>query len=172
MSPDQDLMNRRALLGRGGMMAAGVAALTGAGAASGLAAASAATGLTFNTVTPYRAYDSREDSANQIAENGALYRIPVTTDMYGTVKINSAKAITYTITVVTISDAGFLSLLPGHITASPAVSSINWAAAGTVVATGGTVALGATSTTNRHVNVYCGGNGRTQYLLDVTGYYS
>lgn len=172
MTNDQIALNRRSILTRGSVIAAGVVAMTGYGAASGINRAAAA-GLTYNPIDPYRAYDSREDPENKVAKDKSLYRIPVTTDMFDKVKITSAKAITFTLTIAgSLSDGGFLSILPGDVTAEPKISTINWDRRGAITATGSTVKLGGTAETNRHVNVFCGGGGQTPYLIDVTGYYN
>lgn len=170
MSPAPLSMDRRALLRRGAVTAAGAAALTTAGAASGIVSASAAS-LSFTPITPYRAYDSRNDDNNDYAESGQMYRIPVLTDEFGDSKISAAKAVAFSFTIIPASAEGWITMLPGDVTAKPTYSMLNVTGKGVIANTGGIVALGQENFTDS-VNVYCAGNGRIAYLIDVMGYFN
>ena len=50
---------------------------------------------------------------------------------------------------------------------APGGSSINWFASGQLLANGLTVTLD----NNRQVNVFCGGGGTTDFIIDILGYY-
>lgn len=166
-------VDRRSLLSRGAVGAVGVLGALGAHHALSGPSAQAASGLSFTTVTPYRAYDSRTDSKNPVAQSGKAYRVEVTTNIAGNTMISGAKAIAYTLTIADVKTAsGFLAVMPGNETAVPTFSTINWWQMGTVLANSGIVGLGTTAETASSVTVYCGGGGSTAYLLDVTGYYS
>lgn len=166
-------VDRRSLLTRGAVGAVGALGALSAQQALFGAPAQAATGLTFTTVSPYRAYDSRTDSQNPVAQSGRAYRVEVTTNIAGNNMISGAKAIAYTLTIADVkTGSGFLAIMPGSETAVPTFSTINWWQMGTVLANSGIVGLGTTAETATSVTVYCGGGGSTAYLLDVTGYYS
>ena len=82
-----------------------------------------------------------------------------------------AKAISFTLTITGTVGAGWLAILPGTSTGVTA-STMNWSASGQTLATGGIVALGSGSA-ERQVTIIVGtGGGRTQVILDITGYYA
>ena len=71
------------------------------------------------------------------------------------------------VTVVGTASGGYLAVNPGGVTAVTA-STINWSAAGQILANGITLTLNA----SRQVTVVCGGGGAaTDYIIDVLGYY-
>src|SRR5262245_63883558 len=78
----------------------------------------------------------------------------------------TARAITYNLTVADTVTVGFLSLFPFGA-AFPGNSSINWFPTNEIDANGGVVALGG----DRQISVLCGGGGSTDFILDVTGYF-
>ncbi len=77
-----------------------------------------------------------------------------------------ATAIAYNITIVNTLGSGYLSVNPVDA-ASLGGSSINWSDSGQVLANGLVVKLD----TNRQINVFCGGGGSTNLIVDILGYY-
>lgn len=65
-----------------------------------------------------------------------------------------------------LARAGYLFVVPGDATASNG-SSINWFGPNQDPANGLTAKLDA----NRQVQVFCGGDSATDFMIDVTGYY-
>jgi hypothetical protein len=132
-------------------------------------------GLLFHPLTPFRAYDSRwagaggpilantsrtvsvKDAHNN--DTGAVTTIDVVPA--------SARAIVYNLTITGTSEFGFLAITPGDDVAFGA-SAINWSSTGQDLANGGTVGVNAA----REVKVFAGFTGSTQFIVDVTGYYS
>ena len=78
-----------------------------------------------------------------------------------------ATAAIVTLTVTETGNAGFLRLYSNALVGQPAVSTINWTAAGSDVATTTTVAVDATG----KIKVNAGGSG-THFIVDVIGYYT
>jgi hypothetical protein len=127
----------------------------------------------FIPVTPSRIYDSRLEAgalakgatrtlsvANQIASaGGAANVVPA-----------GARAVACNITVTsTVGPFGYLTVVPGGgSVAGP--STINWDREGATIANGFQVGLDA----NRQITVGCDGVAgvSTQFIIDVTGYYS
>ena len=77
-----------------------------------------------------------------------------------------ATAIAYNLTVVDTTGSGFLAVTAGSSTAFRA-SSINWSAAGQILANGQLAPLDA----DRRIRVFAGGGGTAHALVDVQGYY-
>lgn len=165
--------DRRALLTRGTVAAAGAAALTGLGAA---AMPAAAAGSGFTPITPYRAYDSRQDPKGKQISSGNLWSIGIFTDQAGTRKVTSAQAVAFTLTVVSASRSGFLTIMPGNDLNQPSYSTINWGAAGQVVANSSIVKVTTETLDGTSVpgviNAYCGGGGTAAFLVDIVGFFS
>lgn len=164
---------RRALLTRGTVAAAGAAALTGLGAASVPAAAA---GSGFTPITPFRAYDSRQDPKGKQISSGDLWSIGIFTDQAGTRKVTAAQAVAFTLTVVTASRNGFLTIMPGNDLNQPSYSTINWGAAGQVVANSSIVKVTTETLDGASVpgviNAFCGGGGQAAFLVDIVGFFS
>lgn len=182
---DQHL-DRRALL-RGTGVAAAAATVAGGAVALSATPAFAATGA-FRPISPYRAYDSREDLNGKVIEDkGAnsarLWKVPVLTNSAGQDQIPaSATAVAYNLTVVARSRTGFLTMLPGDINTAPSASTINWGGPnfnveGSAIANSGVVRLAAAvvesgkPATPGVVGVFCGGGGRANFIIDINGYF-
>jgi len=75
-------------------------------------------------------------------------------------------AVAYNLTVTETEGAGFLAITPGTSTAFKA-STINWSTGGQIVANAGMVPVDGL----RSLKAFCGGSGRTHFLIDITGYY-
>lgn len=130
----------------------------------------------FVPINPVRVYDSRFDGlgklpfnltrtlsvANQIVQQGsAINVVPV-----------GAAAIAYNLTLAnTEGSFGYLSVYPQNLIDSAELygSAINWNGVGVSIANGLNVAISPT----RQIKVTCGGvpAARTDFLVDVTGYY-
>ena len=128
----------------------------------------------FHPIGPYRVYDSRKPSANPLS-TGTSRTVSVANAIDGngaTLTENvvppNATAIAYNLTVAGTAGNGWLSVNPGG-NSSAATSTINWQAAGVVLANASLVGLNA----NRQVTVACGGGAgtSTNFIIDVTGYY-
>ncbi|MCB0999666.1 MAG: hypothetical protein R2713_18840 [Ilumatobacteraceae bacterium] len=128
----------------------------------------------FHALTPGRVYDSRATQPSQGALSGGQNRTISVKDRRkadGTVDLADfvpagATAIAANVTVQTQSGSGFLSVNPGGNTSTDS-STINWSAAGQLLANGVTLTLNA----NRELTVACGGGGSTEFIIDVSGYY-
>ena len=132
--------------------------------------------LSFVPITPVRVFDSRFSS--KIVQGA-----PRTINVKDAINVNTgavttpnaipvgARAISFTLTVTTTGNPGFVSVLPGTTTTVTA-STINWTASGATIAAGGVVSLGA-GTAERQVTLVVGGAGSasTDVILDITGYY-
>ncbi|MFO1536443.1 MAG: hypothetical protein ACKOVH_01235, partial [Actinomycetota bacterium] len=79
---------------------------------------------------------------------------------------NAASALV-NLTITDTTGAGFLSLFPAG-TAWPSTASINWSASGQTLATSVTVAVSSAGA----INIYAGGGGSAQVVVDLLGYYS
>lgn len=77
-----------------------------------------------------------------------------------------ATAIAYNLTVARTVGRGFLSVTP-EAEADPDTSTINWSADDVVAANSSIVGVGSGVT----VSVFCGGDGATDFIVDVVGYY-
>jgi hypothetical protein len=161
-------------LNRRNMIRASGAALAGAvGATVVRAAPAAAAGFGYTPIEPYRSIDIRSIpklSANEY-DDWDLW-----TDQNGSARIPSnAAAVTFNLTATgTEGVPGYLAISPAGAPL-PAISTLNWVAAGADVANGGTVKLGTSAQTGPgSVSVLCGGGpaAKTWYLIDITGYYS
>ncbi|HWM20624.1 MAG TPA: hypothetical protein VNO51_13110 [Ilumatobacteraceae bacterium] len=132
-------------------------------------------GLLFHPLTPFRAYDSRWTGAGGPLVANASRTIPVkdahNTDTGAVTTLDvvpaSARAIGYNLTITGTSGFGFLAITPGDDVTFGA-SAINWSSTGQDLANGGTVGVNAA----REVKVFAGFTGSTQFIVDVTGYYS
>ncbi|MEP7203746.1 MAG: hypothetical protein ABI894_14115 [Ilumatobacteraceae bacterium] len=132
------------------------------------------TPLAFVPIAPKRAYDSRfvaplgplPNNTNRVISVADSY-VPGTGTLEQTNIIPpTARAIAYNLTVANTLGSGFLSVNPGDAVA-PGGSSINWFGPGQLLANGLNVNLNA----NRQVNVFAGGGGTADFIIDVMGYY-
>ncbi len=129
-----------------------------------------------HVIDPVRVYDSRLDDANgrsRIASGDArLLSVAdgrnLTTGAVSVANVvpGGATAIAYNLAIVDTVEAGFLAVTPGG-SASYSAASINWSAAGQILANGQLAKLDA----SRRVTVFAGGGGATHFVIDVQGYY-
>ncbi len=132
------------------------------------------TPLSFVPIAPKRAYDSRfvaplgplPNNTNRVISVADSYVTGSGTLEQTNIIPASARAIAYNLTVANTVGQGFLSVNPGDAIA-PGGSSINWFASGQLLANGLTVNLD----NNRRVNVFGGGGGTTDFIIDILGYY-
>jgi hypothetical protein len=132
-------------------------------------------GLLFHPLTPFRAYDSRWAGAGGpiLANTSRTVSVKDAHDTNtGAVTTAdlvppSARAVGYNLTITGTSGFGFLAITPGDEVTFGA-SAINWSSTGQDLANGGTVGVNAA----REVKVFAGFTGSTQFIVDVTGYYS
>ena len=132
-------------------------------------------GLLFHPLTPFRAYDSRWAGAGGplLANTSRTVSVKdahdTNTGAVTTLDLvpASARAIGYNLTITGTTSFGFLAITPGDEVTFGA-SAINWSSTGQDLANGGTVGVNAA----REVKVFAGFTGSTQFIVDVTGYYS
>lgn len=135
------------------------------------------TASTFTPIEPTRVYDSRvpQPLPGAVGSGGRRrFSVRAGRDLTsgGVIDANlvpaDATAVAYNVTVTRTIGSGFLTVSPGDATAAKA-SSINWTADGQTIANAGIVKLDGDGA----VIVFVGGpGGATDFLLDVTGYYS
>jgi hypothetical protein len=119
--------------------------------------------------TPTRVYDSRVNTLPAVDP-----KTPLTNLVSRTIdcKANSsgvpagARGVLLNVTVVSVSASGFLAVTPGGA-GFTGTSTLNWSAAGAVIANSATSACGTGAT----IDVTCGGGGTTDVIVDVFGYY-
>lgn len=124
-------------------------------------------------IAPTRVYDSRFGDGTLLSGGTRVVTVangisPTT----GTVTIPNlvpagARGITYNLTITQTVGVGNLAIYPA--TGSPSASAINWSFTGIDLANGGTVTISSA----RQVKVTAAGTAgaRTQFIIDVTGYY-
>jgi hypothetical protein len=166
-------IDRRSIMLRGGLAAAGAVGLTAVGGA--LAAPAMAVGSTFNPVEPYRTLDTRVFGDPMPVDGGIDFE--VWTDEGGTPRIpQSALAVTFNLTVTSTRGVGYLSVYPASVTQLAAVSHINWTVPNLDLANAGTTPIGTSSEfgTPASVFVACGGrsDAATHFIMDITGYFA
>lgn len=124
-------------------------------------------GSTFTAIDPARVYDSRVPGAGG----------PISADDYRPVDITGggivtlpedATAVAYNITVTGQTASGYATVTPGNVEIAPDSSTINWMTPQQTTANGYTVGLD----NSGMVNIFVGGSGSTQAIIDVVGYYS
>lgn len=79
----------------------------------------------------------------------------------------TATAVAYNVTVTGTSRSGYLSVAPGGTVAVPAISSINWGGPSLTLSNAAQVGV-----VDRALEVFAGGSGSTQFLIDIVGYYA
>jgi len=130
----------------------------------------------FTPLTPGRVYDSRLSTYAQhgVLASGQRRTLSIGTSYDvdgGSPTANfvpvGATAVFANITVVDTTGSGYLAVNPGGTTVVSA-SSINWSAAGQILANG----ISLTLNSSRQITVIGGGDaGSTQFIIDVLGYY-
>ena len=130
----------------------------------------------YHPLTPGRVYDSRPGGGGSgPLGTGSNRTISVANSINSvgtTVTTNfvpsGATAVVANVTIVNTAGAGNIAVNPGG-SASTATSTVNWNAAGAVMANGITLTLN----TNRQLTVVCSGGPGTQtnFLIDIYGYY-
>ncbi len=129
----------------------------------------------FTPLTPGRVYDSRLSTYAQHGVLGSGQRrtlsIGTSYDVNGGSPTANfvpvgATAVFANITVVDTAGSGYLAVNPGGTTVVSA-SSINWSAAGQILANG----ISLTLNSSRQITVIAGGAGSTQFIIDILGYY-
>jgi hypothetical protein len=129
----------------------------------------------FTVVAPGRVYDSRVAAPSPGTLTGGQHRTISVADRRdpttGAVALadfvpTGATAVAANVTIVSTDGAGFLVCNPGGTTTVDA-STINWSAAGQVLANGVILALD----DQRRLTIVAGGGGTTHVLVDVTGYW-
>ena len=78
-----------------------------------------------------------------------------------------ASAVAYNLTATGQTTSGFLSVTPGSTTSAPNASVINWTSPQQTRANGFISAIDAEG----RLRVFGGGNGTTQFIVDIVGYY-
>ena len=129
----------------------------------------------FRPVTPTRVYDSRtpEPSPGRIsAGEERVISVADARDLtsgasLGGLVPDGATALTFNVAVVDTDSRGFLSVAPSFATEVSA-ASINWSDAGQVLNNGSITQLGDTA----EIKVFAGGLGSTDFVIDVTGYWT
>jgi hypothetical protein len=129
----------------------------------------------FHALSPGRVYDSRAAAPQQGTIGGSQNRTISVADKRdpatGAVTVADfvpagATAVAANVTVVSQTGSGFLTINPGGTTTVDS-STINWSAAGQILANGVILTLNA----NRELTVVAGGGGSTDFLVDISGYY-
>jgi hypothetical protein len=126
----------------------------------------------FHATLPARAYDSRffagpiSSGENQLIQVSDGY--DTTTGVLNAPNVVpiGATAIAGNLTITATTRQGFLTLAPGFLTGITA-STINWNGDSLDIANGFIVQLDS----NRQVRVFAGGGGRTDFIIDVAGYF-
>lgn len=129
----------------------------------------------YHAVTPSRVYDSRLSSypLNGVLSSGQNRTISVANSyntsgapVFSNFVPAGATAVFANVGVVNTVGEGWLAVNPGGVTAV-SVSTINWSAAGQILANG--VAL--TLNGSRQLTVVNGSPGSTNFFIDITGYW-
>jgi hypothetical protein len=131
--------------------------------------AGASTSGSLHLITPKRVYDSRPAEApTAIGPKTSLAASTRTIDCTGNSSgvPASATGLLLNVTAIPISANGFLAVTPGG-TGFTGTSTLNFTAAGAIVANSVTVAAGA----GAKVDLTTGGGGNADVIVDVFGYY-
>jgi len=120
-------------------------------------------GLSFISVSPERAYDSRVSKGGPGPLNpGASRDISLTS---GGLPAGASAAL-INVTIVNTANSGYLTVYETGASV-PNVSNINWYQSGQITANNATPSVSSAG----EVTVLCGGTGATDFLIDVFGYY-
>ena len=134
----------------------------------------------FTAIATTRTFDSRAvDSVDKLV-GGVTYSVDYengyderTNTPLGKIVPEHATALTYNITVAQTEGVGFVRIGPDN-GEPPRGSVINWSQNDSIIANSGVVVLDPVNNRNEDylaLAVEIGGTGRTQMILDVTGYY-
>jgi len=116
----------------------------------------------FVPTEPARAFDTRDDTGP--VSGGDSVTVPLSPFVP-----EGATAVAYTVTITGTAGSGFLSVgVPGE--PRPATSIINWSGPATTLANSAVAAV--SSGEDRSIEVYVGGQGSTEIVIDVTGYFA
>jgi hypothetical protein len=119
--------------------------------------------------TPTRVYDSRAGEAPAVTPKTALSNATRTIDCTENSSgvPTGATGVLLNVTAVSSTANGYLSVTPGGA-GFTGTSTINWTAAGAIVANGVTVGTGTGAT----IDVTVGGGGTANFFVDVYGFYA
>ena len=129
----------------------------------------------FHAVTPGRVYDSRRaEPSPGMLNNGQNRTISVADrrDLEEGWVLEAdfvpagATAVAANVSVVNTSGGGFLAINPGGVT-DVGAAAINWWGPGQILNNGVSLTLNG----SRELTVICGGNGATDFIIDIAGYY-
>lgn len=122
--------------------------------------------------SPKRVYDSRAGELPAIEPKSPLLNLaPRTVDCTANTSGVPANAtgVLLNVTAISITANGFLAVTPGG-TGFTGTSTLNWTAAGAVIANSATTACGTGANAGK-IDVTAGGGGSTNAIVDVFGYY-
>ncbi len=130
-------------------------------------------------ISPYRTWDSRDFVDGKLISlndaNGQAIALDILVDQDGILAIpETATAITYNVTIVNQTSAGFLTVSSVLQPPSEAIrtSTVNWSGPGGAIANGSAVAVNVFEGEPGYIGVMVGGPGATtDFIIDVTGYY-
>jgi hypothetical protein len=124
----------------------------------------------FYALTPCRAVDTRTGFGGALTNTGS--GSPRDFTIQGICGVPAgAKAVALNVTVVTPGSKGHLRLFPSG-TATPNISTINFAGGETALANGAIVPLSATTPDLSIYTFLVSGTATTHVILDVTGYFA
>lgn len=133
----------------------------------------AATGTFEIFGNPVRQYDSRKDPADNPSQAATGRLSPGetrTVDLPVTDQDADIVAVLCNVTVVNTSTEGFLTLSPTGGSQSD-TSAVNWFGDNQILANQLTFAVGGETGGVKSVDVYCGGRGGTDFIIDAFGYF-
>jgi len=124
-----------------------------------------------HAIDPVRVYDSRLAAGPLESGFNRIVRVADGIDVHSGVVNHidvveeGAKAVFFNVAITLTTGAGFVLVAPGYATAVTA-STVNWTGANQTVVNGSFTTLNSV----RNVKVFAGGNGSTEFILDITGY--
>jgi hypothetical protein len=161
------LFSRRRLIGAGG--AAALAPLVVSSSVSAATPPGGRTGQLITLVTPVRVFDSRVEPASlgggKIAAGNAV-GVPLSA---ATLDGSNVAVAFVNCTVTDTENAGFLLIHGSDLTGDlplPETSNINWSQSGQTLANLVLTTVGG----ENYISIYCGGSGRTHFIIDLQGY--
>ncbi len=122
-------------------------------------------GNVFVPVDPVRAYDSR--NAQGILMTGQSRTVDLAAQTGGTLP-DGVTAVAYNLTSTDGVGQGYLTVAPASVVVAPVTSTINWWGPGQVIANGIDVKVDPA----KKVNVFAGGPGGSQFVIDIVGYFA
>ncbi len=127
-------------------------------------AAESPDGNVFVPVDPVRAYDSRD--AQGILISGQSRTVDLAAQTNGALP-DGVTAVAYNLTATDGVNRGYLTVTPASVTTAPQTSTINWWGPGQVISNG----IGVKVDQAKKVNVFAGGQGGSQFVIDIVGYF-